>query len=177
MKLTWFGGTTLRVYAGGEIVVVDAEGTPNSIDRAELLAGADRVVALAGDKAVPSIDPATWRPKQPRRAIDEAAAPVEILRIGASALLIAAPGEPPLVVLGSGEPPRFGRWADGAVVVLTSGRESFVAEATVLLDIARPRLIALAADEQTLDTAISELSEHLDGAGLVSLEPGLALEV
>ncbi|MBI4923392.1 MAG: hypothetical protein HY834_16750 [Devosia nanyangense] len=177
MKLTWFGGTTLRVYVGGQIVVIDAGGAPDGIDRAELLAGADRVVALAGDKAVPSIDPAIWRPKQPRREIDEAATPIEIYRIGASALLIAAPGEPPLVVLGSGEPPRYGRWADGAVVMLTSGRESLVAEATVLLDVARPRLIALAADEETLDTAMAELSEHLDGAGLVSLEPGLALEV
>jgi hypothetical protein len=62
-------------------------------------------------------------------------------------------------------------------VVVTSGRDSLVAEATVLLDVARPRLIALAADEQTLDSAIEALSEHLDGAGLVSLEPGLALEV
>jgi hypothetical protein len=177
VKLTWFGGTTLRVYAGGQIVVIDTEGAPDSIDRAELLAGADRVVALAGDTAVPSVDPALWRPKQARRGIDEVATSIEILRIGASALLIAAAEEPPLVVLGSGEPPRYGRWADGAVVVLTSGRESFVAEATVLLDIARPRLIALAADEQTIDTAIAELGEHLDGAGLVSLEPGLALEV
>ncbi len=58
------------------------------------------------------------------------------------------------------------------MVVLTSGRENFVAEATVLLDVARPRLMALAADEQTLDLAIEELSEHLDGAGLISLEPG-----
>jgi hypothetical protein len=175
MKLTWFGGTTLRVYLGGEIVVVDADGAPDGVDRGEVLAGADRVVALAGDPAVPVIDPAQWRPR-PVRPMDEAV-PVEILSIGASALLIAAAGEPPLVILGSGEPPRFGRWADGAVIVVTSGRESFVAEASVLLDVARPRLLALAADEQTLDTAIEELSEHLDGAGLVSLEPGLALEV
>jgi len=47
----------------------------------------------------------------------------------------------------------------------------------VLLDVARPRLVALAVDEQTLDVAIAQLSEHLDGAGLVSLEPGLAVEV
>ena len=175
MKLTWFGGTTLRVYLGGEIVVVDAERAPAGVDRGELLAGANRVVALAGDAAVRSIDPAAWRPT-PVRPMDEQP-PAEVLSIGASALLIAAAGEPPLVILGSAEPPRFGRWVDGAVVVLTSGRESFVAEASVLLDVARPRLVALAADEQTLDLAIEELSEHLDGAGLVSLEPGLALEV
>ena len=176
MKLTWFGGTTLRVYLGGEIVVVDADGAPEGVGRGELLAGAGWVVALSGDPAVTSIDPAEWRPKSAPRGID-APSPLEILRIGPSALLLAAAGEPPLVILGSAQPPRFGRWADGAVVVLTSGRESFVAEATVLLDVARPRLVALAADEQRLDTAIEELSEHLDGAGLVSLEPGLALEV
>jgi hypothetical protein len=175
MKLTWFGGTALRAYVGGEIVVIDPDAAPVEVDRGELLAGADRVVALAGDAAVLAIDPAIWRPRSVR-PMDEAPPP-EIFSIGQSALLIAAVGEPPLIILGSGEPPRFGRWADGAVIVLTSGRESFVAEATVLLDVARPRLIALAADEQALDLAISELSEHLDGAGLVSLEPGLALEV
>jgi hypothetical protein len=175
MKLTWFGGTTLRVYIGGEIVVVDAEGAPAGIDRGELLAGADRVVSLDGGE-LPGIDATTWRPKPAPRGIDQAGR-VDVFSIGHSAVLIAAAGEPPLVMLGSGEPPRFGRWADGAVIVLTSGRESFVAEATVLLDVARPRLIALAADEQTLDVAIEELSEHLDGAGLVSLEPGLALEI
>ena len=176
MKLTWFGGTTLRVYIGGAIVVVDADGVPDGVDRGELLAGVDRSVGLSDDPAVPSIDLAQWRPRPAPRGIDDVL-PVEIFGIGTSALLIAAAGEPPLVILGSAEPPRFGRWADGAVVVLTSGRDSLVAEATVLLDVARPRLIALAADEQMLDRAVDELAEHLDGAGLVSMEPGLALEV
>jgi hypothetical protein len=176
MKLTWFGGTAMRIYVGGEIVVVDAGSAPASVDQGELLAGADRVVRLSGDPAIPAVNPAAWRPKPVGRPIDDVA-PTEVLAIGASTLLIAAAGEPPLVILGSAEPPRFGRWADGAVIVLTSGRDSLVAEATVLLDIARPRLIALAVDEQMLDRAIEELSKHLDGAGLVSLEPGLALEV
>ena len=43
--------------------------------------------------------------------------------------------------------------------------------------LARPRLVALAVDEQTLDLVIEEIAEHLGGAGLVSMEPGLALEV
>jgi hypothetical protein len=175
MKLTWFGGTALRVYVGGEIVVVDPDTATATVDRGELRAGADRIVGLAGDAATPVIDPALWRPPVVRQI--ETAPRVAIASIGPSALLIAAAGEPPLVILGAAEPPRFGRWADGAVVVLTSARPSLVAEATVLLDIARPRLIALAVDEPTLDLAIAELSEHLDGAGLVSLEPGLALEV
>ena len=175
MKLTWFGGTAFRLYAGGEIVVIDPAAAPADIDRGELMAGADRVAGLDGDGAV-AIDPATWRPRPAQRLLD-APVPLEIFAIAPSALLIAAPGEPPLVVLGSAEPPRFGRWADGAVIVLTSGRPSMVAEATVLLDVARPRLVALAADEQTLDLAVAALAERLDGTGLVSMEPGLALEV
>jgi hypothetical protein len=176
MKLTWFGRTALRVHSGGEIVVVDADSAPAGVDRSELLAGADRQVVLSGDRGVPRIDPAGWRRPAAPRAIDSPS-PAEILSIAPSALLIAAAGEPPLVILGAGQPPRFGRWADGAVIVLTSGRESLVSEVTVLLDVARPRLIALAADEPMLDKAIAELSEHLDGTGLVSLEPGLAVEV
>jgi hypothetical protein len=176
VRLTWFGGTTLRVYLGGEIVVIDAEAAPAGIDRGEVLAGADRVVRLAADAAVPLLDPAQWRPKPAVRAID-APPPVEIFRIAPAALLLAASGEPPLVVLGPGAAPRYGRWADGAVLVLTAAREALIAEATVLLDVARPRLIALAVDEQTLDVAVAALAEHLDGAGLVSLEPGLALEI
>lgn len=174
MKLTWFGGTALRAYVGGEIVVVDPDAAPAGVDRGELLGGADRVVAFSDP--VPAIDPAGWRPKPVGRAIDEAP-PLEVLRIGERALLVAAAGEATLVLLGQGELPRFGRWADGAVIVLLSAREALVAEVTAMLDVARPRLIALAVDEQTLDTAVAEIAEHLDGAGLVSMEPGLALEV
>jgi len=173
MQLTWFAGTTFRVHLGGEIVVVDPDGAPATVRPAELRSGADKVVEMGQGM---EIDPAFWRPKAAPRATD-ARTPLEIARIGPSALLVAAAGEPPLVILGPGELPRFGRWADGAVVVLTSGRESLVADATVLLDVARPRLVALAVEHQMLDLVIEELSEHLDGAGLSALEPGLALEV
>ncbi len=174
MKLTWFGGTALRAYLGGEIIVIDPQAALAVVDRGELLAGADRVVAF-GD-AVPVIDPAVWRPKPVGRAMD-AAPPLEILRIGEQALLVAAAGEPPLVLLGPGELPPFGRWADGAVIIVLSAREALVAEVTAMLDVTRPRLVALAVDLPTLDTAVEEIAEHLDGAGLVSMEPGLALEV
>jgi hypothetical protein len=173
VKLTWFGGTTLRVYIGGEIIVVDADQTPAGVDRGEVLSGADRAVRLGEG---PAVDPAGWRPKPVPRGF-EVSPPVEIMSLGRHVSLIAAAGEPPLVVIGPDLWSGYGRWADGAVIVLTSGRESLMAEVTVLLDVARPRLIALAVDEQTLDTTIDELSEHLDGTGLVSLEPGLALEV
>jgi len=176
MKLTWFGGTTLRAYVGGEIVVVDAAGAPARVDRGEVLAGADHVLDSAASDAPPRRDPATWRPPAPKNLMD-APPPLEILRIASGTLLIAAAGEPPLVLLGAGEPPRFGRWADGAVIVLTSARAAPVAEASVLLDVARPRLIALAVDSERLDDIVAALAERLDGVGLVSLEPGLALEV
>jgi len=177
MKLTWFGGSAFRVYAGGVIIVVHPEDAPESVDRGELLAGAESILAR-GDRAVPAIDPGEWRPKAPARLIDDdEALALDLFRLGEGHLLIAAPSEPPLVVLGDGDLPRFGRWADGAVVVLTSAREAIVAEVTALLDVARPRLVALAVDEQTLDYAIAALAEHLGGAALVSLEPGLALEV
>jgi len=55
-------------------------------------------------------------------------------------------------------------------------KDSDRSDRTVLLDIARPKLIALAADEGDVDLAVAELGEHLDGAGLASLEPGMALE-
>lgn len=174
MKLTWFGNTALRAYIGGEIVVIDPDASPEGVDRGELLAGSDRVAVFDG--AAPIIDPADWRPRPLGRAMDDPP-PLDLLRIGQDALLIGAAGEPPLVLLGAGDLPRFGRWADGAVIVLLSARETLVAEVTALLDVARPRVIALAVDEETLDRAIDELAEHLDGTGLVSMEPGLALEV
>lgn len=48
MKLTWFGGTTIRIYIGGQIFVVDPQLAPDDIDRAEAVSGADRVLRLAG---------------------------------------------------------------------------------------------------------------------------------
>ena len=199
MKLTWFGGRTLRIYAGGEIIVIHPDSAPTTIDRNELLSAADRLIDPNQD-SIPRIDPAEWRPRPAARLIDgprsteivriadstllisaarliDGPRSTEIVRIADSTLLISAAGEPPLVLLGEGDSPRFGRWADGAVMILMSARESLVAEATVLLDVARPRLIVLALDEQTLDTVVGELGEHLQGVGLVSLEPGLALEV
>jgi hypothetical protein len=38
-------------------------------------------------------------------------------------------------------------------------------------------MIVLAFEGAMLDTAIAEISEHLQGVGLAALEPGLALEV
>jgi hypothetical protein len=173
VKLTWFGGMALRVYVGGQIVVVDPDAAPAEVDRGELLAGADRVVG--GNDVLPVVDPATWRTRPVPRMTEEGPV-VEVARLG-DALLVAVAGEPPLVILGEGTLPRFGRWAERAVIVLTTAGEGLVAEVTGLLDVARPRLLALAVDQKTLEPAIAAISAHLDGTVLVSLEPGLALEV
>ena len=180
MKLTWFAGTTVRIHIGGQILVADADGAPGFIDRRELLSGADRHFGLAvDDTTLPVIDPTRWRPRTPPKLVDEALTgeTVRVQRIGAGAILVDAVSEPPLVLIASAEAPRFGRWADDAVVVLFGAGEALVTVGAILLDTARPKLIALAADEQAIDLAIEELREHLDGAALVSLEPALALEV
>ena len=181
MKLTWFAHTTIRIHLGGQILVADAAGAPNFVDQRELVSAADRVFSLLDrDPGIEQIDAAHWRPRPMRRAIDAptlAADDIHVLGLGPFAVLVDAPGERPLVLLAGSAVPRFGRWVDDAVVVLFGAREGLIATATVLLDVARPRLIALAADEETIDVAIAELREHLDGAALLSLEPGLAVEV
>jgi len=175
MKLTWFGDTAIRIYIGGQIFVVDPQLAPRGVDQAELAAGAERVLQLAGEDGAETIDPGGWRPQKAPRMIDEGAGlpPVRLYRIGPQALLIDAVGEAPLVLVGS-EDIGFGRWADGAVMVLFgAGRKA----AERLLDAARPKLIALAGNEQAIESTVAAIRDRLDGAGLVALEPGLAVEV
>jgi len=176
VKLTWFAGTTIRIHIGGKILVADADRAPGSIDRTELVSGADRLFAMAGT-GLPGLDPAGWRPRPAPRVIDETAQVPETLvyRLAEGAVLVDAVGEPPVVLLAG--PLAFGRWADGAVVVLFGTGEALVAAGEKLLDAARPRVIALAAEEPAIDFAIPALRDRLGGVALVSLEPGLALEV
>lgn len=180
MKLTWFAGTTIRIHIGGQILVADADHAPAFVDRTELVSGADRVFALAGDAAnLPFLDPVKWRPRAPPKIMDGTAPQPDVIlhRIGEGAVLVDALGEPSLVLVAGSRQPAFGRWADGAVVVLFDNGDAMAASGIRLLDVARPRLIALAAGEGALDLGIAALREHLDGAALVALEPGLALEV
>lgn len=179
MKLTWFAGTTIRLHVGGNILVADADRAPPGIDRQELVSGADRQFSLATDDyTLAEIDPSQWRPQRATRPLDATpAGGVNVLRMAAEAVLIDAPGEPPLALLAGAEAPRFGRWSNDAVLVLFGAGEALVALGTVLLDVAPPRLLALAADEPSIEQAVARLGEHLDGTVLVSLERGLALEV
>lgn len=176
MKLTWFARSTLRVHIGGCILVTDPDLAPEGVDRGELTGGADRIVALAHVEA-PVMDPVHWRPRV-SRPLDDAPPELRVHAIGRSALIIDAVGEPPLVLIAAEAlSPAFGRWADNGVVVLCGPGEALAATGTALLDAARPRLVALAADGAGLDHAFGALAPRLDGAGLVALEPGLAVEV
>ena len=177
MKLTWFGGTTIRIHSGGAILVLDPAGAPAGIDAAELVSGADMVIAGFGAD-LPVVEASRWKPRKPPRLLDEAETPlpVEAWSAGAGAVLIDAVGEPPLLLV-SGEPPPLARWAEGAVVVLFGDGAGLVQAAGMVLDDMPPRLLALAGDEEAIDAAISSLRDRLRGTGLVALEAGLALEI
>jgi hypothetical protein len=177
MKLTWFGGTTIRIHIGGAILVVDPEGAPVGIDAAELVSGADTVIAGFGTGLEP-IDSRSWKPRRPPRVLDETEdlPMVEAWSVGEGAILVDAIGEPPLLLVG-GEVPPLGRWAEGAIITLFGSGARVATLGAVVLDDTPPRLLALAGDEAAIDTAIASLRDRLDGTGLVSLEAGLALEV
>jgi hypothetical protein len=177
VKLTWFGNTALRAYVGGRIVVIDPETAPVSVDRQELVAGADCVLSLVGNDARP-IDPDRWRPRVVRPLEPEPE--IEIVTIGPSTLVVSVGGEPPLLVADVAELPHLGHWVDSAVFVLFGERGARLAEAISALDLARPRLLALAAEEHLVDGLFEKLiqsSLYPDVLNVTSLEPGLALEV
>ena len=176
MKLTWFGGTTLRIHIGGLILVVDAASAPGGIDPAELVSGADRVFGLvAGDAGLPSGDLESW--KAPRVSPLDADAPEAVILGGApGVVLVHVDGERPLL-LASGELPPLGRWAQEAMVVLLGDSESITRRGQRLLEQQPPKLVAIAASESAVDMAVPALAGRLDGTGLVALEAGLGLEV
>ena len=176
MKLTWFGGTTLRVHIGGLILVVDGAAAPVGIDAAELVSGADRVFGLvqAGD-SLPSVDLAVW--KAPRiRPLDAGPALATVLRVRDGIVLVHVDRERPLLLV-AGELPPLGRWIADAVVVLFGSADQLTARGTELLVGPGPRLLVLAAGESELDVAIPALRPHLEDTGLVALEPRLGLEL
>lgn len=177
MKLTWFGGTTVRIHIGGAILVVDAEGAPGGIDAAELVSGADVVVERFG-AGLPEVDTARWKPRKAPRLLDEGEEPpaVDAWAAGPGAVLVEAVGEPPLLLVAGGVP-ALRRWADGAVVALFGDGAGLVARGEAVLDDVPPRLLALAGNEAAIDAAIPALRDRLDGTGLVALEAGMALEI
>ena len=177
MKLTWFGGTTVRIHIGGAILVVDPESAPEGIDAVELVSGADAVVRAFGAER-PLVDTATWKPRKAPRILDEAddLPAVETWSAGLGALLVDAVGEPPLLLI-AGEAPPLGRWAETGVVTLFGDGAGLARLGLAVLADAPPRLLALAGDDAAIDTAIAALRDALGDTGLVSLEAGLAVEV
>jgi len=173
MKLTWFGNDTFRIHAAGSIVVVTGADVLPGVDRAELVSGADVVVAFAD---VAKGEKADWKPRAPLRMLeaDEAMRRPEVLGLGPGALVVDADGEAPLV-LARQDFAANGRWVGQAVVVLIG--EDLAARGVALLERAAPRLVALAGTESEVDAAFEALRDRLDGTGLVALERGLAVEV
>lgn len=178
MKITWFAAMTFRVHIAGRIVVTHAGGAPDGVDPSELIAGAQTVVsAQSPDLAL--FDPAAWRPRRRTRMIDadpgdEA---LDLYRLGARGLVADSADEGLLVIEDAGAPGEWNRWADGAVVVLSGSGAQCAAHGTALLDIARPKLIALAVDDGETELAFQTLAPELGDAGLIVLEAGMAVEV
>ena len=170
MKLTWFGGTALRIHIGGEMLVCDPAAAGAGVSAAELVSGADQV--FVRDVGLPQLDPLLWKPRRPAPVIDETEPPkVLVAAIAPGSALVDAVGEPPLLILG-GPPPPAGRWRTDAVVVAFDDRTAIAALAELT-----PRLIALAFAGPGLEAAIATIRDKLDGTALIALEPGLAMEV
>ncbi len=174
MKLTWFGNKTFRIHIGGQIVVVEANDAPESVDGNELVSGADQVVSLNGN--LPVTDLASWKARPRQRLLDsgDQIRPVQVWSADDDCLLI-EPDEDMPVLLIAGAVPNPGRWVEKAVVVFAG--QGLAERAGHLVDGVIPRLIALAGDDAELDAAFAQLPPKLDGAGLIALEPGLAVEV
>lgn len=173
MKLTWFGGTCLRVHTGGAILVVDPEAAPAGIDRGELVAGADRVIEALAD--LPQADAAAFHPRAALRLIEEADAPrpPELWRLGADTAIVDADGERPLILMRN-EVPELGRWAERSVVVLSGG--DLARRAVAVVDRIAPRLLALAGPDPALDAVFETLGGRTGETALLALEPALAVE-
>lgn len=172
MRITWFGGSTFRLYLGGNIVVVDPDAAPAGIDRAELAAAADRTIAASGE-GLPVLD-TEWKPRRRRREIDEPESrpPLRIFRLEGGGVLLDAAEKSPLV-LGNGET-AWGSFAENSVVVLHGPGENIPEAALRLLAAARPRLIALAGIPS--DAAFSAIAAAIRDTPFQVLETGLALE-
>jgi hypothetical protein len=169
MKLTWFGGTTIRIHVGGSILVCDAAGI-SGVDPDELVSGADRVFSLGA--GLEQVDPAIWQPERAASMLEEFTE-VKVLGVEGGAI-VSAPGDAPLLLL-CDVPPRLGRWARDAVVAVFGARADELAAA--VLEIAGPQLIAVAAEDFVVERAFAALKDRLQGTGLTSLDVGMALEV
>ncbi len=174
MKLTWFGNNAFRIHIGGQIIVVEADSAPESVDGNELMSGADQVIGLSGNR--PVTDLVNWKPRPRQRLLDagDEVRPVQLWSAGLDCLLVEPDDDMPLLLV-AGTLPDLGRWAEKAVVVFAG--QGLAARAGQLVEAVIPRLIALAGSDAELGAAFAQLPPKLDGAALVALEPGMAVEV
>lgn len=170
MKLTWFKGTTLRVYLAGTIILIDGAKAPAGIDVVELNSGADHSIGLDG-AGLPIIDSSRWAPARAGSLLDEKPAETTLLRLGEGVLLIHAESEAPLVISAGAVPPA-GRWSRDAVVIAFDA-----ATAAQFVAAWGPRMVALALPSDAAGAAFDLLRADLGDTGLMLLEPGFALEV
>ncbi|ODT72571.1 MAG: hypothetical protein ABS75_03745 [Pelagibacterium sp. SCN 63-23] len=173
MKLTWFGNSTFRIHASGQIVVVDAQAAPARVDRNELVSGADLTVKF-GD-SLPTADGVSFKVRTPQRLLEagDAPRPAQLWSLGEGALVVDADDDRPLLLL-RGPVPTLGRWAESAIVVLAG--ERLAARAAALTEAVAPRLLALAGTDAEVDATFAMLRDGLNATGLVALEPGMAVE-
>lgn len=176
MKITWFGGSTFRLYIGGQIFVTDEKRAPAGVDAHEVAAAADHRIDLSdGIVEFDTLDVENWQRKRPRRVIDE---PVEeiaaLFTIEGEALFIDEPQEGPVIVAPGGQT-AWGRFADNAVVVLYGAPPAVLEGAQALLIAARPKLIAIAS-EGFSDRQFESLGKVCGDCALQILEQGFAVE-
>jgi len=176
MKITWFGGSTFRIYVGGKIFVTDHDRAPEGIDPHEVSAAADYKINLSDGKIeFPYLDIESRKDQRPRRLID---VPQELIAslytIEGEALFIDEPQEGPVVVA-PGQQTAWGHFADNAVVVLHGKSEEVLEGAQSLLVAARPKLVAIAADGFSEDQ-LGVLAKTCGNCALQVLEQGLPVE-
>ena len=178
MKITWFAAMTFRLHIAGRIVVVHADGAPDGVDPAELVGGAQTLVS-AESPELAIFEPGLWRSRRWTRVIDvdPGEEGLSLYRLSERGLVADSLDEGLLVVEDAGVAAQWNRWADGAVVVLSGTGTECAAHGMALLDIARPRLIALAVTDGEIDVAFDAIADEIGDASLVVLEPGMAVEV
>ncbi len=173
MKLTWFAKSCFRLHVGGRIIVTDPHEAPPDIAQHELLSGADDVIDLCVNDLA-AFDASNWARRPRLRLID---APEEIASsvsaFAKGGLFVGSEDDAPLFLAPTGT--EWGRFADESVVVLHGAFATMPDELTALCTLARPRLVALAADVFDAEL-IDAIAAAAQGAPLQIMEQGLALE-
>lgn len=177
MKITWFAAMTFRIQIAGRIIVTDPGGAPHGIDAGELVSGADTVIGHRPPDLT-DFDPALWHPRRRGRLIDDPGEEgLRLYRLGAHGIVADSMDEGLLAIDNAASRTPWSRWADGAVAVLSGTGAQCAAHGTALLDIARPRLIALAITDTQTDAAFDALAPLLGDTSLTVLDPTLAVEI